>query len=181
MQCLSLADAGVSADPRLAAVLTDDGDIDRVTVQRLLDTAPSKLTIEQLDAMHVIVFEDQQLAAGLEYTQPWIDAFVQVTGGTTEKVTTTRDEDGGIVRTRTIRCYRGRADVRQYRARFAFVAPPRVRACTRTARPRERRAAASSRSAGCDPGDSSGPSDLPAPAPLALAPKTFGFTPEVER
>jgi len=42
---------------------------------------------------------------------------------------------------------------------------------SRAARPRERRAAASSRSSGCDPGDSSGPSDLPAPAHLALAPK----------
>jgi len=57
---------------------------------------------------------------------------------------------------------------------------------SRAARPRERRAAASSRSSGCDPGDSSGPSDLPAPAHLALAPKpkailTYGFSPEVER
>jgi len=144
----SLADAGTASDPRLAAVLTDDGEIDRVTVQRLLFTAPSELTIEQLKAMQVIVFEQQVPAP-----PAWIRAFVAVTGGVIE-TETTRHENGRAVRTWTRRRYRGRRDVRQYRARFALVAP-RPCARPRAARPRARRTSSSSTTSGCDPSSGS--------------------------
>jgi len=57
---------------------------------------------------------------------------------------------------------------RRSAATLCTIHPARTR--SRTARPRERRAAASSTTSGTDPGDD-GPSDLPAPAHLALAPK----------
>ena len=153
------------ADERLAAVCTDEGQIDRVTVQRLLDTAPSELTIEQLEAMQAI-FENEQLAEGLIYTLSWVEAFVAVTGGRIETERTNHDASGSTT-TRAVRHYRGRRDVRQYRAQASTIALARARSCSRTARPRERRSSASSSTSGTDPGSDSDP--LP-PAPLALAP-----------
>ncbi len=163
------------ADQRLAAVCTDEGQIDRDAVERLLNTHPATLSVPQLEAMQVIVFENQRLAEGLTYTPPWMEAFVAVTGGWIETERTNHDASGSTT-TRAVRHYRGRRDVRQYRAQASTIAPARVRSCSRAARPRERRASASSTTSGADPNGSE--ADQPGEPHLRLAPSravlTFG-------
>lgn len=152
------ADAGIAADPRLAPVLTDDGEIDRVTVQRLLDTAPSELTTEQLEAMQVIVLDDQ-LAAGLEPSNSWMRALIAVTYKpitATDTVVVTDSASPATVTRFAARSHR-RAQVKSHGRRVR----PRSREHRAIGR---RRSGASSTSSGADPGDGSsddGPSHPP--------------------
>jgi len=146
------------SDPRLAAVLDDRGRIDRSVVARLLAQDPRTFTMPEILAMHVIVFENQRLAAGLSYTQEWLEAFTKVIGGT---VVRERRRHGQVV-TRSVRRYRGSDDVRRYRR--AELQPRHRHARARERRPGHRRVRSSTRAG---PSDDDGPGEPPA---LALAP-----------
>jgi len=74
---------------------------------------------------------------------------------------------GGTIVTTTTRNGRTTTTRRTYPAPRIALAPARARSCSRAARPRERRAAASSTTSGTDPGQDDGPSHQP-PPPLTL-------------
>src|SRR5687768_4746978 len=76
-------------DPRLAPIANPDGSLNRSKVEALLGRSLDTLTIPELEAMDVLIFEPGHLPAsqddtdhplvGLAHPDGWLDAFVKVT------------------------------------------------------------------------------------------------------
>jgi len=159
-----------TADPRLAAICDSDGAVDRAAVEALFSRHPNTLTIPELEALQTVFAlywaspVDNPLV-GLMVTKPWLAAFNAVTGGTIVREEV-RSVNGERTTTRSVRHYRGRADVRRYRdERRTNPIPtntaPRLRAVRRreshATRPGHKRTASSSTSAADPPPGESEP------------------------
>jgi len=157
-------------DPRLAPIANPDGTMDRAAVEALFSRHPNTLTLPELMTMQAVFdyfwekSEDNPLA-GVPVLDGWLDAFTAVTAGTIVREET-RSVNGERTTTRTVRHYRGRADVRRYRdERRTNPIPtntaPRVRAVRRreshATRPGHKRTASSSTSAADPPPGESEP------------------------
>jgi hypothetical protein len=157
-------------DQRLAPIANPDGSLSRDKVETLLSRPPQTLTIPELEAMQVLIADGSpHLPAsqddtshplvGLTYPPGWHEAFIRVTGGS---ITREKVRHGEVV-DRSVRRYRGRPDVRRFRAQHQATTGGSgpVRARAREYRPAaNRRTASSSETSSSDPGSDS---DSPGP------------------